>query len=64
MDLKTYILQIGRAKAAALFGVSYPAVCHWVSGFRRPSPDRALSIERATNGVVTRHELRPDLYPD
>jgi DNA-binding transcriptional regulator YdaS (Cro superfamily) len=22
-----------------------------------------LSIERATQGLVTRHELRPDLYP-
>jgi DNA-binding transcriptional regulator YdaS (Cro superfamily) len=23
----------------------------------------ALSIERATQGLVTRQELRPDLYP-
>jgi DNA-binding transcriptional regulator YdaS (Cro superfamily) len=22
-----------------------------------------LSIERITNGQVTRHEMRPDLYP-
>lgn len=26
-------------------------------------PDRVLAIEAATDGKVTRHELRPDLYP-
>jgi DNA-binding transcriptional regulator YdaS (Cro superfamily) len=25
--------------------------------------ERVLSIESATDGAVTRHELRPDLYP-
>lgn len=25
---------------------------------------RVLQIERATKGKVTRHELRPDLYPE
>ena len=30
---------------------------------RRPSGPMALSIERATQGLVTRQELRPDLYP-
>ena len=29
---------------------------------RVPSPALCLAIERATNGVVTRHELRPDDY--
>lgn len=27
-----------------------------------PAP-RVLAIEKATNGTVTRHDLRPDLYP-
>ena len=26
-------------------------------------PDRVLAIEAATDRAVTRHELRPDLYP-
>lgn len=30
---------------------------------RRPSRLMALAIERATAGAVTRHDLRPDLYP-
>jgi DNA-binding transcriptional regulator YdaS (Cro superfamily) len=24
---------------------------------------RVLQVEAATGGIVTRHELRPDLYP-
>jgi DNA-binding transcriptional regulator YdaS (Cro superfamily) len=27
-------------------------------------PNRVLSIEKAVNGAVTRHELRPDIYPE
>jgi DNA-binding transcriptional regulator YdaS (Cro superfamily) len=26
-------------------------------------PERVLAIERATGGKVTRHQLRPDIYP-
>lgn len=44
MDLKTYILETGRERAARIFGVSYPTVCHWVNGVRRPSPDQAKKI--------------------
>ena len=29
-------------------------------GFRRPSPELAASIERATRGAVMRWDLRPD----
>ena len=34
------------------------------NGSRRFTAEMALAIERATNGEVTRHELRPDLWPD
>ena len=44
MDLKTYILKIGRAEAAKLFGVSYPTVCTWASGTRTPKPEHAYRI--------------------
>ena len=29
---------------------------------RRPSPVLAIAIEDATDGLVTRQELRPDLF--
>jgi len=35
-----------------------------VSGKRDCSPELALAIEQATNGKVTRQELRPDLFSD
>lgn len=46
---------------AAKLGVSDEAVRKWK---RRVPAERVLEIESATNGVVTRHELRPDIYPE
>lgn len=40
------------------------AVGHWISGIRKPSPQNALIIERFTSKKVTRHDLRPDVYPE
>ena len=36
-----------------------------VSGWLRNGcpPDRVLAVEKATNGEVTRYQLRPDIYP-
>ena len=45
------------AKAA---NVSPAYINHVCSGFRRPSPQTCIAIEKATQGVVTRYELRPD----
>jgi len=39
--------------------ITAQAVCDW----RRCPPLRVLQVERAAKGEVTRHELRPDLYP-
>lgn len=33
-----------------------------IHGKRRASPHMALAIEAATQGLVTRKDLRPDLY--
>jgi DNA-binding transcriptional regulator YdaS (Cro superfamily) len=33
-----------------------------IAGRRKASPVLALSIEKATNGLVTRQELRPDIF--
>lgn len=48
----------GQRQLAQLIGVSYQAI----QKFRRRVPaERVLAIEAATG--VSRHELRPDLYP-
>lgn len=52
---------LGTQQALAdVFGVKKQAVTKWR---RRVPAERVLGIEQATNGEVTRHELRPDLYP-
>lgn len=58
---------IAKARAAAggrnidlarLLGISPSAISQWV----RVPYRRALQIEAGTNGLVTREELRPDLF--
>lgn len=49
----------GKAELARRIGVTGQAVNQW----KVAPPLRALEIERATEGKITRHELRPDLYP-
>ena len=38
------------------------AVQQWVSTGCIPA-ERVIACERAVNGKVTRHDLRPDIYP-
>lgn len=46
-------------KLAKAIGISRQALHQ----FRRTPAERVLDIERATGGKITRHQLRPDLYP-
>lgn len=39
--------------------ITAQAICDW----RRCPPLRVLQVERACEARVSRHELRPDLYP-
>lgn len=50
-----------QAKLAKALGVTNQAVTKWK---RRIPAERVLEIEAATKGGVTRHELRPDIYPE
>ncbi|MES2339575.1 MAG: YdaS family helix-turn-helix protein [Pseudomonadota bacterium] len=48
-------------KFAAICGVSQPAVWKWLQVSKRLPPEHVLQVETATE--VSRHHLRPDIYP-
>lgn len=63
MNLKNYITEGQRGTAtrlASLLGVSPSYLSQMASGDAPISPERCVEIESATNGEVTRPELRPD----
>ncbi|MGC5885710.1 transcriptional regulator [Ralstonia pseudosolanacearum] len=45
---------------AEVIGVNQSDVSNWATGRRPVPPIRCVAIERATEGAVTRPELRPD----
>lgn len=49
----------GEAELARALGVTPQAVNQWSVA---PAL-RVIAIEKATSGAVTRHKLRPDIYP-
>lgn len=53
----------GQAKLARILGVTQPNVWHWLHKSERVPGEYVLKIEAATGGRVSRHDLRPDLYP-
>jgi len=63
MNLSMYIDREGHGALADLsrkIGAFAPDVSRWASG-KRPIPvERCVAIEQATNGEVTRRDLRPD----
>lgn len=70
MNLETYLNQPGQSGVAfaKLLGVSQPTVSDWVrgkeNGGKAIPEDRCRQIERATGGVVTCEEMRPDLVEE
>jgi DNA-binding transcriptional regulator YdaS (Cro superfamily) len=64
MDLATYLKTHGVSQSdlADRVGVSQGMVSHWLGGRKGITAERARDIEIATNGVVQRHELRPDVF--
>lgn len=62
MDLSSYTAINGNRALADALGVSQSLISQWKTGHRRISPETAARIERATNGLVTRAELRPDIF--
>lgn len=45
---------------AKKLGIRQPTVSEWARGERPVPIERCVDIERATNGAVTRRDLRPD----
>lgn len=53
----------GNSQVARDLGISQPhAIGKWVTLNRVP-PYRIIPLEKLTDGLVTRHELDPVLYP-
>jgi DNA-binding transcriptional regulator YdaS (Cro superfamily) len=49
----------GSSQLAKQLGINPAAISRW----RRYPSTQVISVERATGGMVSRAELRPDLYP-
>lgn len=53
--------QRGRSlRLANTLGVTPPVVSDWCTGKKQVPVERCVAIERATEGAVTRRDLRPD----
>lgn len=52
------------AALADAVGVKQPSVNYILKSGKRVPAEWCLPIERATEGKITRHQLRPDLYPE
>ena len=61
MNLKQYFeQQSSQSCLAKTLGVSPGMIYQWQNGIRPISIGRCPAIEKATNGLVTRRDLRPD----
>lgn len=57
MKLPDYIQTTGDAACAALFQVSEHTIDSWKYGKRQPRPEKAVEIEKLTEGRVTVREI-------
>jgi DNA-binding transcriptional regulator YdaS (Cro superfamily) len=51
-----------KVEMALYLGITPTYMSMLINNKRRTSPEMAISIEMATQGLVTRKDLRPDLY--
>lgn len=52
----------GQTALANKTGISQAAISKLARGINRVSPESAVKIELATDGRVTRSDLRPDIF--
>lgn len=56
------VAQIGTQQAMAKrLGVAQPSIWRWIRSKRGVPGEHVLAVEQATG--ISRHDLRPDLYP-
>jgi DNA-binding transcriptional regulator YdaS (Cro superfamily) len=60
LDYLNSLPEAERDPLCAVVGTSYGYVRKATSAQQKPEPMRCVDIERATDGAVTRRELRPD----
>lgn len=61
--LERAVAKLGdQSKLARAIGVKQAHVWYWLNKAKQVPAEHVLPIERATEGAVTRHELRPDLF--
>lgn len=53
-----------QSAAAAAIGIKQQSVSDVVRTGKRVPAEWCIPLERATRGEVTRHQLRPDIYPE
>jgi DNA-binding transcriptional regulator YdaS (Cro superfamily) len=70
MNLKEYIQSYQRTERAKIkkniedvLKVSSSTVRLWMCGKRRMASEKALRLEEWSDGLLTRYDLRPDIYP-
>ena len=62
LSLDRAIAHLGSQQALAdALGIRSPSISEWRVRSKVPA-ERCLAIEQATNGAVTRYELRPDVF--
>lgn len=65
MDVKTYLAETDRAAATTMAtkaGTTYDYLIQLAGNHRKPSPDLARKLAKASRGRLTLPELRPDLW--
>lgn len=53
----------GQSALARACGKKQAHVWYWLNRSGRVPAEQAITIEQATGGEVSRHDLRPDIYP-
>lgn len=65
MKLTEYLAKekISQKQFADRVGVTQSMVWQWLNKKRGIAAEKVIPIESATEGKVSRHDLRPDIYP-
>jgi DNA-binding transcriptional regulator YdaS (Cro superfamily) len=53
----------GQSALARKCGVEQGYIWYWLHRAKKTPAEIVLKIEAATDGQITRYEMRPDLYP-